>query len=131
MELNWVNFNNFFIFKRIIAETTTGCLLAGSALGRKGVPSEEVAKEAVESLLEDLRNEACLDTYAQDQVFHFVFKLSLIQLIDCFFFQFILFMALANGHSKVKVGAVTLHTQTAVYITELLTGVTFFLFCFL
>jgi hypothetical protein len=32
-------------------------------------------------------------------------------------------MALANGHSKIKIGEMTLHTQTAIYITELLTGV--------
>ena len=34
----------------ILAETTTGCLLAKSALGEKRVSSEQVAKEAVDSL---------------------------------------------------------------------------------
>ena len=34
-------------------------------------------------------------------------------------------MALANGHSKVKIGELTLHTKTAIHITELLTGVSF------
>ena len=32
-------------------------------------------------------------------------------------------MALANGHSKIKTGPLTLHTETAIYITEKLTGV--------
>lgn len=52
----------------MVAETTTGCLLAGSASGKKGVPAEDVAKEALYSLIEDLDHQACVDQYAQDQV---------------------------------------------------------------
>ena len=51
-----------------MAETTTGCLLEGSGIGRKGVSSEEVAKKCVESLLNELVHEACVDTHVQDQV---------------------------------------------------------------
>lgn len=89
----------------IIAETTTGCLLAGSALGSRGVPAENVAKEAVESLKHDLDYESCVDQYMQDQL--------------------IIFMALANGKSRIKSGPLTLHTQTAIHYTQLLTGAKF------
>ena len=32
-------------------------------------------------------------------------------------------MALANGYSKIKCGPLTLHTQTAIKVTEIMTGV--------
>ena len=32
-------------------------------------------------------------------------------------------MALANGCSKIKCGPLTLHTQTAIKVTEIMTGV--------
>jgi RNA 3'-terminal phosphate cyclase (ATP) len=89
----------------VVAETTTGCLIAGSALGKKGVPAEQVGQEAVDSLLEDLTSEACLDQYMQDQL--------------------IIFMSLAAGTSRVKTGPLTMHTRTAIHYTELLTGVKF------
>jgi len=89
----------------LVAETTTGCLLGSSALGKKGLPAEDVAKEAVDSLVEDLDCQACVDKYMQDQL--------------------IIFMALANGCSKIKCGPLTLHTQTAIKVTEIMTGVNF------
>ena len=89
----------------IVAETTTGCLLGGSALGKKGVSAEAVGLEATEQLIHDLNHEACIDQYMQDQL--------------------IIFMALANGTSKVKTGPLTLHTETAIYFAQLLTGAKF------
>ncbi|CAF0847310.1 unnamed protein product [Brachionus calyciflorus] len=89
----------------ILAETTTGCVLAGSALGSKGVLAENVAKEAVEYLMQDIDSEACVDQYLQDQL--------------------IIFMGLANGKSRIKCGQLTLHTKTAIHYTELLTGAKF------
>ena len=38
-------------------------------------------------------------------------------------FQLIIFMALANGVSRVKSGPITLHTQTAIHFAEQLTKV--------
>lgn len=36
-----INVDNFNYFSdRVIAETSTGCLLAGSALGKKGTPEK-------------------------------------------------------------------------------------------
>lgn len=37
--------------------------------------------------------------------------------------QLIIFMALAKGTSRIRTGAVTLHTQTAIHIAEQLTQV--------
>lgn len=89
----------------VVAESTTGCLLAGSAIGERGVPAEEVAKQATSTLIEDLDSNSCVDQYMQDQL--------------------IIFMGLANGTSKVRTGPLTQHTKTAIHFTELLTGAKF------
>ena len=53
---------------RIAAETTTGCLLAGNALGRREKSPSDVGKQTTEELLKDLSHEACVDRYLEDQV---------------------------------------------------------------
>uniref|UniRef100_A0A8C7ZJQ2 RNA 3'-terminal phosphate cyclase n=1 Tax=Oryzias sinensis TaxID=183150 RepID=A0A8C7ZJQ2_9TELE len=87
----------------IIAESSTGCLFAGSALGKKGVYADKVGIEAAEMLLRNIRHNGCVDEFLQDQL--------------------IIFMALAKGTSRIRTGAVTLHTQTAIHIAEQLTQV--------
>uniref|UniRef100_A0A673AZ04 RNA 3'-terminal phosphate cyclase n=1 Tax=Sphaeramia orbicularis TaxID=375764 RepID=A0A673AZ04_9TELE len=87
----------------IIAESSTGCLFAGSALGKKGVYADKVGIEAAEMLLRNIRHNGCVDEFLQDQL--------------------IIFMALANGTSRIRTGAVTLHTQTAIHVAEQLTQV--------
>ena len=57
--------NNLF---SVGAETTTGCRLAASALGKRGVSAEDVGREATEDLLMDLSYQACVDRHLQDQV---------------------------------------------------------------
>ncbi|KAL5021641.1 hypothetical protein ScPMuIL_000796 [Solemya velum] len=89
----------------IVGETSTGCLIAGTALGKKGVPAEKVGEQAGEMLLNNLFNAGCVDDFLQDQV--------------------VLLMALAKGKSKILCGPITLHTQTAIHITELLTKAKF------
>uniref|UniRef100_A0A8C6T706 RNA 3'-terminal phosphate cyclase n=1 Tax=Neogobius melanostomus TaxID=47308 RepID=A0A8C6T706_9GOBI len=89
----------------IIAESSTGCLFAGSALGKKGVYADKVGIEAAEMLLRNLRHNGCVDEFLQDQL--------------------IIFMALAKGTSRIRTGAVTLHTQTAIHIAEKLTQAKF------
>ncbi|NXC49703.1 RTCA cyclase, partial [Penelope pileata] len=89
----------------IVAETSTGCLLAGSALGRRGKKSDKVGTEAAEMLLENLQHGGAVDESLQDQL--------------------IIFMALANGVSRVKSGPLTLHTQTAMHFAAQLTKVNF------
>ena len=53
---------------RVGAETTTGCILAASALGKREVPAHEVGTQAAQDLLEDLSSQACVDRHLQDQV---------------------------------------------------------------
>ncbi|XP_006977885.1 RNA 3'-terminal phosphate cyclase isoform X1 [Peromyscus maniculatus bairdii] len=89
----------------IVAETSTGCLFAGSSLGKRGVNADKVGIEAAEMLLANLRHGGTVDEYLQDQL--------------------IIFMALANGISRIKTGPVTLHTQTAIHFAEQLTKAKF------
>ncbi|XP_038601738.1 RNA 3'-terminal phosphate cyclase [Tachyglossus aculeatus] len=89
----------------IIAETSTGCLFAGSALGKRGVQADRVGIEAAEMLLSNLRHGGAVDEYLQDQL--------------------IIFMALASGVSRIKTGPITLHTQTAIHFAEQLTKAKF------
>ena len=51
-----------------IAETSTGCLLAGSAIGRKGEPAERTGRSAAEELVTSVRAGGCVDEHLQDQV---------------------------------------------------------------
>ena len=51
-----------------MAETNSGLRLAGSALGKKGVPAEQVGQAAAEMLLDNLNHGGCVDEYLQDQV---------------------------------------------------------------
>ncbi|KAH9524174.1 hypothetical protein Btru_053732 [Bulinus truncatus] len=89
----------------VVAETTTGCLLAGSALGKPKTPAEEAGSAAVRELMEAIDSRGCVDQYAQDQI--------------------ILLMALAEGQSKVLAGPLTLHTKTAIYVVQLMTEAKF------
>jgi len=89
----------------IIAETSTGCLLGGSALGKRELKAEEVGRKAADELLQSINTRACVDSYAQDQM--------------------ILLMAVAHGKSRLKCGPVTLHTQTAIHIAHQLTEAKF------
>uniref|UniRef100_A0A8C2XCX1 RNA 3'-terminal phosphate cyclase n=1 Tax=Cyclopterus lumpus TaxID=8103 RepID=A0A8C2XCX1_CYCLU len=89
----------------IIAESSTGCVFAGSALGKKGVYVDKIGIEAAEMLLRNIRHNGCVDEFLQDQL--------------------IIFMALAKGTSRIRTGAVTLHTQTAIHIAEQLTQAKF------
>ncbi len=47
----------------IVARTASGALLGGSALGKRGVPAEEVGATAAEELLEDLSSGGCADRW--------------------------------------------------------------------
>ncbi|RZF40404.1 hypothetical protein LSTR_LSTR010991, partial [Laodelphax striatellus] len=59
-------------------------------------------------------------------------KLSLVIVVKCIRYRadktlikIIIFMALAEGKSRVRSGPITLHTQTAIHIAELLTKAKF------
>lgn len=89
----------------LVAETTTGCYLGGSALGKKGKQAEQVGQEAAEELINNLYHGGCVDDYVQDQI--------------------ILLMALAKGKSTVRIGALSLHTETAIHVAKQLTEARF------
>lgn len=89
----------------VVARTSTGCILGGSALGSPRSSGEAVGKKAAEELLEAIETGGTVDKYIQDQM--------------------IIFMALADGESKLLCGPLTLHTETAIHIAEKLTGAKF------
>ncbi|MGH0173598.1 UNVERIFIED_CONTAM: hypothetical protein FKN15_066042 [Acipenser sinensis] len=88
----------------LIAESSTGCVFAASK-GKHCVYADKVGCEAAEMLLRNTRHNGCVDEYMQDQM--------------------IIFMALANGTSRIRTGPLTLHTQTAIHVAEQLTKAKF------
>eukprot|EP01083_Nonionella_stella_P234837 826348_1 len=109
----------------LVAETDTGCLLGGSSLkgpskggGKRSrgkykqnvatkMDYEEIGRVAARELATDWTSTkgGCTDRWLQDQL--------------------IIFMALAKGKSRMKTCALELHAKTAIYIAEMMTGVTF------
>ncbi|XP_077390292.1 RNA 3'-terminal phosphate cyclase isoform X3 [Festucalex cinctus] len=89
----------------IIGESSTGCLFAGSALGKKGVSAQQIGQEAGEMLLANVGHGGCVDEFLQDQL--------------------IVFMALAKGTSRIRTGAVTLHARTAIHVAQRMTRAKF------
>lgn len=89
----------------VMAESSTGCLYAGSALGKRGVNAETVGESAANELTSSAQKNGCVDDHLQDQL--------------------IIFMALANGKSRIRTGPLTLHTETAIHVAKLLTDATF------
>lgn len=86
-----------------MAETDTNCIFGSSALGKRNERIEETGKRAAEELITTIKEGACVDVHSQDQI--------------------IVFMALAKGPSRVRVGNITLHTKTAIFVVEKLTKV--------
>lgn len=89
----------------LVAFTTTGLRLGGSALGSKKKSPSSVGMEAANELLSTLEDGGCVDEHLQDQL--------------------VLYMALAQGTSMISTGSLTLHTRTAMWLAEQLCGVTF------
>uniref|UniRef100_A0A1B6LSD4 RNA 3'-terminal phosphate cyclase n=1 Tax=Graphocephala atropunctata TaxID=36148 RepID=A0A1B6LSD4_9HEMI len=89
----------------IFAETDTGCVLAGTALGRRDLKPDRVGQAAAEELAQAIQARVCVDSHTQDQM--------------------IILMALAKGRSKILSGPITLHTETAIHIAQLMTKATF------
>jgi len=89
----------------IYAESSHGCVLCGSCVGELGKTAETVATEAANQLIKDINDGGCVDEFLQDQI--------------------IIFMGLADGISKIKVGVLSQHTLTSIHFTELMTGAKF------
>lgn len=73
-----LNILNLECFSSLVAETSTGCLLGGSSLGRRELRPDEVGQAAAEELCKNLDNNACVDSFAQDQVIIYFFYLLVI-----------------------------------------------------
>jgi RNA 3'-terminal phosphate cyclase (ATP) len=87
------------------AETSTGGRLAGDALGARGKPAELVGREGAARLLTQLSKGAAFDVHLGDQL--------------------VIWLALAEGRSRIAISKITLHTVTAVEVTQMLTGCRF------
>lgn len=100
--------NGSFVFiKANISKDSISSLLATSSQGSPKESPKETGRRTASALLKQLDDKSALvDEYAQDQL--------------------IIFMALAAGKSRLQVGQeLTLHTQTAMHIVELLTSARF------
>jgi RNA 3'-terminal phosphate cyclase (ATP) len=120
---------------RIIGYSSTGCIIGGSAILDNKKPFEEVANEGVADFFLSLGSGECVDQY-ESPSFHFFFKNFLTMVDDLLYIdqivthfvrylqdQLIIFMALADGESKIKCGELTEHTTTAISIASRFTGV--------
>ncbi|CAL4216144.1 unnamed protein product [Meganyctiphanes norvegica] len=87
------------------AETSTGCILGGSSVGKPNKDAYTNGRDAAEIIIKAFNAGACLDHYAQDQV--------------------VILMALAEGKSRFRVGEITNHTKTAIFVAEKLTKAKF------
>ena len=88
----------------VVAETSTGCIFGGSALGSRKEKATITGKNAAKEIIAALAG-GCVDGWLQDQL--------------------IIYMALADGVSEIITGCLTLHTRTAIDISEQMTGATF------
>lgn len=52
----------------LMAHTSNGFRLAGTALGKRGVQAEKVGEDAATMLLNNIQHEECVDEHLQDQV---------------------------------------------------------------
>jgi len=87
------------------AETDTGALLGGDAIGELGKPSENVAREAADNLLKELRSKATVDSHLADMLVPYV--------------------ALAQDSSVYLSRVVTDHLDTNMWLAEQILGAKF------
>jgi RNA 3'-terminal phosphate cyclase (ATP) len=73
-------------------------ILGGSALGERGVRAEKIGEMAAEELLLSLKSKAVLDKYMADQI--------------------LVYLALADGESHIKVEKITDHCKTNIQVIE-------------
>jgi len=87
------------------AKTSTNALLEADALGERGKPAEKVGREAAEKLIAQIKLGGAVDVHHTDQL--------------------IIFMALAEGTSKIRSSQISLHAITAIHIAEKIVGAKF------
>lgn len=87
------------------AETSTGTLLGGDAIGELRKPSEVVGREAAENLFEEIKAQATVDVHLADMLVPYV--------------------ALADGNSVYFTRDVTDHLDTNMWLAQKILGVKF------
>ncbi len=87
------------------AETEGGAVLGASSLGERGVPAEQVGREAARSLVRQLQTGCAVDRHLTDQL--------------------IPYLALAEGASEFTSAELTSHTLTNIALVEQILGVKF------
>lgn len=80
------------------AVSDTGNVVGGDALGERGKPAETVGREAAEKLAATLTSGSSLDPHMADMA--------------------VVYMALAQGTSRMSTPEITTHLQTNIYIVE-------------
>uniref|UniRef100_A0A915IXY3 RNA 3'-terminal phosphate cyclase n=1 Tax=Romanomermis culicivorax TaxID=13658 RepID=A0A915IXY3_ROMCU len=89
----------------LVARTNTECFIGADGLGKKGIAAQKIGEDAAVNLCKILAIDCCVDEHLQDQL--------------------IIFMALADGVSRIRTGAITLHTETAIHVAKLMTEAEF------
>jgi len=89
----------------LVAHLTSGGVLSGDSLGRPGKTSEIVGREAAQRLLEQLRVQKPVDRHLGDQL--------------------VVYMAAADGTSRIEVTQLTTHALTSIYVAQEIAGVRF------
>jgi RNA 3'-terminal phosphate cyclase (ATP) len=87
------------------AETNTGVLLGGDAIGELRKPSEVVGREAAENLLREVEAKATVDAHLADML--------------------VPYMALAEGESVFLTRSITEHLETNIWLAQKLLDVKF------
>jgi len=87
------------------AETDSGALLGGDAIGELGKPSEKVGREAADNLLKEISVKATVDSHLADMLVPYV--------------------ALAQGNSVYLSGLATEHLDTNIWLAEKILGAKF------
>lgn len=86
----------------IRAATARGTVLGAEAVGELGKRAEAVGREAGAQMVADLAAGACVDHHVQDQL--------------------LVFLALAAGQSRVRVGALTPNSQNVIHVLRAFFG---------
>uniref|UniRef100_A0A8D8G156 RNA 3'-terminal phosphate cyclase n=1 Tax=Culex pipiens TaxID=7175 RepID=A0A8D8G156_CULPI len=86
-------------------QTTTGVVMGGAALGSRQKDAFRIGEDAANVIKSAYKLRACVDRHVQDMV--------------------VVLMALAEGRSRIKTEPLTLHTQTAIHVAQMMTDAKF------
>ncbi|XP_048581578.1 RNA 3'-terminal phosphate cyclase isoform X2 [Nematostella vectensis] len=89
----------------ILGETSSGMMLSGTALWRRGMSHEEVVQKAVNMFTQNSSHSICVDSLVQDKLLPY--------------------MALAKGQSSIRTSLITPHTKAAIAGLEAMSKVKF------